>query len=548
MNTEFFIARKIITGNKNASRLTRPIVFISLFSITAGVAFMIIAVSVITGFQQEIRDKVVGFDAHIRIKSMEYNTSMESTPILIEQDFYPSFEEDERIRKIQVYAYKPAILQSSQDSVNIQLAGKDTVESRNDILGVLFKGVDARYDWQFFEDKMVAGKMIEFHEENDQVMISQYMADVMGYNVGDRLEAFFITDDSGPKKRKFTVCGIYRTGFEEFDKQFIYTQIQHIQALNNWGVQTNITVMDTCIQNYFVLKAMSFNGSGGYRYNWDGGYVENPYFLINGHVSFDLEMTSTDYPIEALYGLSPNANSVPDTARAKITVNKPCSCSEELLAEHPIEYVSENEIIMPFGKIEIENGPGTHHLYTGGFEVMLEDWHDLDETNDYIYNEIPLLDTEKITEVHPEIFKWLQFLDIDMIIIIVMILLVSMINMVTSLLVMILEKTNMIGVLKALGATNKSIRGIFMYNSFFLLSRGLLFGNVLGIGLIVAQHYFQFATLNPDIYYLDSVPVNINIVHILLINLLTIAICLLTLLLPSNIVSRISPVKAIRFN
>ena len=510
---------------------------------------MIISVAVVTGFQKGIRDKVIGFDAHIRVTDILDNSSSESTPILIEQDFYPELEEDERIRKIQIYAYKPAILQSFQDSVKIQLAEKDTMESRQDILGVIFKGVDERYDWDFFSDKIVAGRTIDFSNQNDEVLISKYIADMMGYSVGDKLDAFFIKDDLGPKKRKFTVCGIYRTGFEEFDKQFIYTQIQHIQLLNNWGVQTNITVLDTCIKNYFVLQAKSFNGTGAYRYNWEGDYSENSYYLINGHVPFDITLLSTDYPIE-IYGMSPNSNSIPDTARAKIIIDEPCSCSEELLKQKPIQYLSENEIVMPFGKIKIENGKGTHHLYTGGFEIMLKHWDDLDEMDEIIEDQIPLLKmkTDMITEMHPEIFKWLQFLDVDMVIIIVLILLVSMINMVTSLLVMILEKTNMIGILKALGATNKSIQKIFMYNSFFLLSRGLILGNLLGIGLILLQHYTNFATLDPDVYYLDSVPVNVSILHIVLINILTVFICLVTLLLPSRIVSKISPIKAIRFN
>jgi lipoprotein-releasing system permease protein len=120
--------------------------------------------------------------------------------------------------------------------------------------------------------------------------------------------------------------------------------------------------------------------------------------------------------------------------------------------------------------------------------------------------------------------------------------------MVTSLLVMILEKTNTIGVLKALGSTNKSIRKIFIYNSFYLLTRGLIVGNIIGVGLVIFQQQTGFFTLNPEIYYLDTVPMNFNILHILLINLMTVLVCFLTLLLPSLVITKISPVKAIRFN
>lgn len=550
LNTELFIARKIISGKANSNRLTKPIVLISLLSIILGIAFMIVSVAVVTGFQSGIREKVIGFGAHIQVTDLEDNSSMESSPVLIEQDFYPELNDDERVKNIQVYAFKPAILQARQDSVHIQLANnKDTVESRQDILGVRFKGVGPDYDWSFFEDKLVAGRTLDFSEPNNEVLISKYMADMLGYKVGDALDAFFIHDDSGPKKRKFTVCGIYRTGFEEFDKQFIYTQLQHIQLLNNWGVQTNLTVLDTCIGDYFVLKAKTYHGTGAYRYDWGRGYTENSYYLFTGEVNDKVRLISTDFDLE-IYGLSPNPKSIPDTATARIIVEESCTCSETLLNQKPIEYVSENEIKMPFGKIKISNGKGTHQLYAGGFEIILNHWNDLEDMDELIDEEIPMLEmkTTKITEIYPEIFKWLKFLNIDIIIILVLILLVSVINMVTTLLVMILEKTNMIGILKALGATDASIRKVFIYNAFYLLSRGLLFGNLLGIGLVVLQQQTGFVSLNPDIYYLDTVPVNFNLWHILLINLLTVIICFLTLLLPGSIVTRISPVKAIRFN
>lgn len=549
LNTEFFIARKLIKGKQNSSRLTKPIVMISLVSIVLGIAFMIIAVAVVTGFQQGIRDKVIGFGSHIQVTHFDDNSSMESSPILIDQEFYPEIEEDDRIKNIQVFAFKPAILQAHQDSVRIELSDNtDTVESRQDILGVRFKGVDKEYDWDFFKDKLVEGRLIDFTSENNEVMVSQYMAKMLGYKVGDEVDAFFIHDDSGPKKRKFVVCGIYRTGFEEFDKQFIYAQIHHLQLLNNWGVQTNITVMDTCLGDYFVLKAETFHGTGGYRYDWGKGYSENKYYVFTGKAEENIKLISTDFILE-IYGLSPNPNSIADTATARITVDEPCICSEEILRQKPIEYVSEHEVKMPFGKIRIHNGEGTHQFYTGGFEIVLKEWKSLEDMDEIIANEIPFdMKTTKITDLHPEIFKWLKFLNIDIVIILVLILLVSVINMVTSLLVMILEKTNTIGILKALGSTNKSIRKIFIYNSFYLLTRGLIIGNIVGIGLVLLQHQTGFLSLNPEIYYLDTVPVNFNILHILLINLMTVFVCFLTLLLPSLVITKISPVKAIRFN
>jgi lipoprotein-releasing system permease protein len=533
------------------SRLSKPIVLISLASIILGVSIMIISVSVVTGFQKGIRNKVIGFGSHIQVTNLFDNSSMESSSILIDQDFYPSLEEtEEGVRQIQIFAYKPAILQAKRDSVAFELSNKDTIQSTQDILGVLFKGIDQDYDWDFFSEKIVAGKLIDFDSLNNQIMISQHISNIMGYKVGDQVDAFFIMDN-GPKKRKFEVCGIYDTGFEEFDKQFIFTQIHHIQKLNNWGVQTYLTVRkDTCINNKFVLKAISTGGSGEYRYQWNGSdvYTENDYLLLSGDLEEEIQLVSTDYDRE-VYGLTMEANSVPDTARARVYVSKPCECNEEVLNSNQIQFKSDSEILMPFGEIKIQNGVGTHHLYTGGFEIILEEWDDLEKMDNIIDMNIPgLLQTRTITEMHPDIFAWLDFLDVNILIIIILILVVSLINMITSLLVMILEKTNMIGILKAVGAPNTMIRRIFLMNSIFLLSRGLFWGNLVGIGLILLQHFTGILSLNPEVYYLDTVPVNINILHILAINVLTVIVCRITLIFPSFLIMRINPIKAIRFN
>jgi lipoprotein-releasing system permease protein len=244
-----------------------------------------------------------------------------------------------------------------------------------------------------------------------------------------------------------------------------------------------------------------------------------------------------------------NKDTIPDTATAQILVESPCYCSEELLKEKPIEYESDSVIIAPFGKVFIQNGKGTAHLYTGGFEVIINNWEDLDNMDDIIYNSIPFeLESKKITEINPEIFNWLGFLDMNIAVILTLMIIVSLINMITSLLVLILEKTNMIGILKAIGATNWSIRKIFLYNSFYLLIKGLFWGNFIGITLLMIQKLTHLIPLDPNVYYLDTVPVSFNLWHIIGINLLTILTTMVILILPSFLVSKINPVKAIKFN
>jgi lipoprotein-releasing system permease protein len=121
------------------------------------------------------------------------------------------------------------------------------------------------------------------------------------------------------------------------------------------------------------------------------------------------------------------------------------------------------------------------------------------------------------------------------------------INMITALLVLILERTQMIGILKALGNTNRSIQKIFLYNAAYLIIKGLFWGNLIGIGLLLIQQYFGVVTLDPENYYVSKAPVYINLGYILLLNFGTLILCLLMLIVPTYMVSKINPVKAIKF-
>jgi lipoprotein-releasing system permease protein len=159
-----------------------------------------------------------------------------------------------------------------------------------------------------------------------------------------------------------------------------------------------------------------------------------------------------------------------------------------------------------------------------------------------------ILRTESITRQYPQIFDWLAILDMNVVVILVLMIMVAGFNMISALLVLILERSTMIGVLKAMGSPNWSIRKVFLYLSVFLTSRGMLWGNVIGIALLLIQKTFEVITLNPESYYVDVVPVNINIAHILLLNLGSLMVTTLMLVVPSYLVSKISPDKSIRFD
>ncbi|MBG6062392.1 lipoprotein-releasing system permease protein [Flavobacterium sp. CG_9.1] len=185
----------------------------------------------------------------------------------------------------------------------------------------------------------------------------------------------------------------------------------------------------------------------------------------------------------------------------------------------------------------------------GAFEVFVDDFNTIQETGEQVYAQTSsTLDTKSIIEKYSYIFEWLQLFDFNIIVILAVMILVATINMVVALLVLILERTQMIGILKALGANNWSVRKIFLYNAFYLIVRGLFWGNLIGISLLLIQQHFGVIKLNPENYYVNQAPVYLNWGYIALLNALTVAVCFLVLLIPSYIITKISPVKAIRFD
>jgi lipoprotein-releasing system permease protein len=185
----------------------------------------------------------------------------------------------------------------------------------------------------------------------------------------------------------------------------------------------------------------------------------------------------------------------------------------------------------------------------GSFEVFIENDDQLSEKGDEIYNSIPSsLNATTVAEKYYTIFEWIKIFDNNIYAIIAIMILVAGINMITALLVLILERTQMIGILKALGHSNWGIRKVFMYNASYLIGLGLLWGNTIGLGLLLLQKYFKLFPLNPDNYYVTEAPVYLSLDYLIYLNSATFVICLLMLLIPSIIVTKISPVKAIRFD
>jgi lipoprotein-releasing system permease protein len=207
-------------------------------------------------------------------------------------------------------------------------------------------------------------------------------------------------------------------------------------------------------------------------------------------------------------------------------------------------------------KVSTQSGKGTFTDFITGYEVQIQNWVELSNVNAALKSAIEmkptshneLLQIQTVLDTESDLFAWLSFLDYNVVIIVVLMLLIGIINVGSAMLVLIVVRTNFIGILKALGTTNWSIRKIFLIQAAYLILKGMLIGNLIGISLCLIQMKMGIFTLDPSIYYLDKVPVELTVVNWVLINFITFTVCILALVIPSYVVTRISPTKAIRFN
>lgn len=408
MNLEYFISKKIIKGDKS-NRFSQPIIRIAVIAIALGIIVMTVSLSIVGGFQEEIRNKIIGFGSHIQITSYDSHNTYEASPINKNQNFYPHLDTVKGIKHIQVFATKAGI-----------------IKTNDEIYGVVVKGIGSDFDWEFFKQKMVEGKtfIVDENKTDNAILISKTIANKMKLKINNKMFVYFIQEDGQLRPKNFVISGIYQSGLEQFDNLIVLTNIAHIQKRNGW---------------------------------------------------------------------------------------------------------TQNQV--------------------GGFEVLIDDYKHLDKLDDFIYNNIGYeLHSKTIKEQNPDIFNWLDLQDINVIIIIVLMVVVAVINIISALLILILESTTTIGILKALGMPNWNVRLIFIYNAVHLILRGLFWGNLIGIGLCLLQLQFGFMKLPEESYYVSEVPIKLQWINVILLNAGTLLVCVLMLVVPSYVITKISPIKAIRFD
>ncbi len=195
---------------------------------------------------------------------------------------------------------------------------------------------------------------------------------------------------------------------------------------------------------------------------------------------------------------------------------------------------------------ELNNWPDT---LVGGVEILLKDFEQIDLVADQVFDQMNYdLQLEKITDRHAQLFDWLQLLRKNVVIFLVLIIFVATFNMVSTVFIMIIERINMIGVLKAVGATDAQIRQIFYFRGLSLTLKGMFWGNLIGLGFCVIQYYFEIIPLDPENYYMDTVPISWNFGIIVILNVITLLMTMLAILIPAAMVARIKPVRAIKFD
>jgi len=410
LNFPFFIAKRIAFNSQPS--FSRFILRLSVAATALSVAAMVVSLSFVNGFQKVVSEKVFSFWGHIRVQHFEpFKVSIaEEYPIQKNDTAERVVRNDSRVKYLQSYATKSAILKSTE-----------TIE------GVMFKGVDKDYHFEGIESFRMKGKWpaVGDSEYSIELMISQYLADQLQLDVDSSMLIYFIQPGKEkPRTRKLVISGIYKTGIEIYDRNFVLGDIGLIRRLNNWD--------STMI---------------------------------------------------------------------------------------------------------------------GGYEVVLNDYTHMDEVSVDLYKQLPEgWDSRTMKEIYPEIFDWLNLQNTNKFILLAVMTAVAVINLITCLIILVLERTRMIGVLKALGSTDWNIQKVFMIQGAYITIVGVVWGLIIGLGISFLQLKTGFIKLNEEAYYMAVAPVEIIWWQIIAVAVVTFLVCFFILLIPSLISRRISPAKAIQFS
>ena len=395
-----------------------PAVHIATAGVAVGLAVMILSVCLVKGFQGEVAAKLAGFASHIEVLDLNSPPAADHHPITADAALMDVVKKTTQAETVQRVSVKIGVM-----------------KTHDDFSGIMLKGIGKEYDKKFIRSCMVEGKFPDFGNNADainQIVLSRQIAEMLHLKVGDKVYVYFFTNTI--KQRRFEIAGIYETHLQQFDKNFVWTDLQTINQLNDWG-EEQCSLLEVKLQNFDDLEER--------------------------------------------------------TAK---------------LGDAVTAYKHTHQITN-LSVMSIRDNPRTR----------------------------PVL-------------SWLELLDLNVMVILVIMLCVAGVTMISGLLILILERTTTIGVLKALGASNRRIRRIFLVYAGHILVRGMVIGNVFAFLLALLQSQFHLVRLDPATYYVDAVPLAYDPVWLIGINLATLLTPLLTLVLPAFIVSVVQPAKTIRFD
>lgn len=410
---ETFIARRLYKSEQGSRNVSRPAVFIAQLGVALGLAVMLVTIAVSFGFKHEVRDKAVGFSSHLHISNYESAQSYEALPVAADSALWHTLTAMPKVSHVQRYATKAGVFRTDDD-----------------FMGYVLKGVGEDYDLSFYAQYLQEGELPQFSDSvaSGKILISREIASKLQLGVGDRVDSYFLQGNM--RARRYTVAGIYQTGFSEYDRVFALTDLKAVQALNRWEPD-QVTGVEVMLTGFDEVEPM----------NWELGSL--------------LDRTQDSY--------------------------------------------------------------GEQYF------------------------------VQSVTDLNPGLFAWLDVLDMNVLLILVLMVGVAAFTMISGLLILIIERTQFIGVLKALGASNGMVRKTFLYLAMLIIGKGMLWGNVVGLALCALQKFTRLVTLNPQDYYLDCVPIEFNWPLIVTVNVVMFVLSVLILIVPSHLISRIYPTKAMRF-